>query len=128
MLIQPQEVRDYTTIQSVIDRTDGQLTIDILQAQAKLEEATGRAIDDELFDPTLPDAVRIFLIKWAEYYAANSDFANAGQYKTETFDDYKYDKFDSAKVVIPDVNALIKDYILEEEVSGKQIIFKMRSI
>jgi len=127
MLVQPQEIRDYTTIQSVIDRTDAQLTIDILQAESKLFEATGRTSNDVIFSP-LPENIRIFLIKWSEYYGANSDFANAGQYKSESFDDYEYDKFDSAKVTIPDVNSLIKQYILEEDVSGKQIIFKMRVV
>ena len=127
MLIVPQEVRDYSTIKSVKDRSEEQLIIDIIQAESKLMEVTGRATDDAIFSP-LPEGVNVFLIRWAEYYAANSDFANSGQYKSETFDDYKYDKFDTAKIVSPDINGLIKSYIMIEDVTGRQIIFRMRAI
>ena len=126
MLIEPSDIKNYSTSKAIAERTDNQLVIDILQAQTKLFHMTGRKEDDEIFFP-LPENIKIFLIKYSEFYALLADYTEKG-YKTEAHDDYSYTKFDNAKLQEPELLFLIKDYIKTDANAGKAAIFRMRAI
>lgn len=126
MLIQPSDVANYSTSTAVKNRGENQLTMDILQAETKLFQLTGREENDPEFSP-LPEKVKVFLIKYSEFYAMLADYTEKG-YKTETHDDYSYTKFENAKLKEPDLLFLIKDYIKTDAKSGKAVIFRMRAI
>jgi len=126
MLITPQDVKDYTTSSKVKARTDVQLEVDIDRAELKLESMTGRKIDDSIFSP-LPTNVKTFLILWAEYYAAASDFESIGM-KSETFDDYSYTKDSASTISTPDTYSLIEDYIATGGQIGTEVYMRMRRL
>lgn len=125
-LITSQDIRDYTSSSKVKSRTDAQLQVDIQRSELKLTTMTGRKITDPIFSP-IPSSIKTFLILWAEYYAAASDFESAGM-KSETFDDYSYTKSEGAIIPIPDTLSLIQEYIDKGGQIGTEVYMRMRRL
>lgn len=86
--VTPQEVRDYSEIKSVQQRTDARLIVDIARAEQYVITYTHNTFEDM---DEIPTAVKSAVILLAEAYArsATSKFTTKG-IQSETFDDYSY--------------------------------------
>ena len=84
--VTPQEVRDYTEIQSVRERTDSRIAIDISRAEQYVISYTNNDFSDY---EEIPQNVKTAVILLAETYGYNS-VVSAQSIKSETFDDYSY--------------------------------------
>lgn len=120
--VSPQEVRDYTDRQSVKDRTDAKLAIDISRAEQYVINYTHNRFEDPEKYPAVPDSVKTAVILLAEAYAAYAtDFGTgSGTYKSESFDDYSYTAADTAYIIANlDLAPLLDDYIEADQ--GKTV-------
>lgn len=106
--VTPDEVREYSGVQSVKDRTDAQLAIDIARAEQYVITYTHNDFSD--YDE-IPGSVRTAVIILAENYAHGAVLIAKGV-KSETFDDYSYTAADSAfDIEDLDLAALLDDFI-----------------
>lgn len=90
--VTPQEVRDYTEIQSVRERTDARIAIDISRAEQYVISYTNNDFSDY---EEIPQNVKTAVILLAETYGYNS-VVSAKEVTSETFDDYSYTAENSA--------------------------------
>lgn len=81
-----QEVRDYTEIKSVQERSDTRLAVDISRAEQYVISYTNNDFSDY---EEIPQNVKTAVILLAETYGYNS-VISAQNIKSETFDDYSY--------------------------------------
>ncbi len=86
--VTPQEVRDYSEIPAVQQRSDARLAVDITRAEQYVITYTHNTFEG---DVEIPQAVRTAVLILAEAYArsATSKFTTQGV-QSETFDDYAY--------------------------------------
>lgn len=84
--VTPAEVKEYTEIKSVQERTDNRLAIDIARAEQYIINYTNNDFSEYT---ELPEPVRLAVILIAEINACNS-VIQATNKKSETFDDYSY--------------------------------------
>ena len=84
--VTPQEVRDYTEIQSVQERSDTRIAVDISRAEQYVISYTNNDFSDY---EEIPQNVKTAVILLAETYGYNS-VVSAKEVKSETFDDYSY--------------------------------------
>ena len=119
----PQEVRDYTEIKAVSERTDTRLTVDISRAEQYVIKHTHNDFSE--YD-VIPQNVKTAVILLAEAYGYNSARLS-DNIKSETFDDYSY----TAESRETDISALDIDSLLEEYVNVKPkngVTFRMRRL
>jgi hypothetical protein len=129
--ITPQEVRDYSERQSVKDRTDAKLEIDIARAEWYVIKYTGNQFDDPEKYLALPEPVRIATLLLAESFAADaaSLSAGVGSYKSESFDDYSYTVADTAyKIDNLDLGPLLDEFIDTGAGAGVSVFMRMRKL
>ncbi len=110
----PQEVKDYSEIKAVQQRTDARLRIDISRAEQYVISYTHNDFSEY---NTIPSAVKNAVILLAENYA-HAAVMSSKQEKSETFDDYSYTAFSSADISA-DVSNLGLDSLLDEYVKVK---------
>ena len=86
--VTPQEVKDYSEIPAVQQRSDARLAVDITRAEQYVITDTHNTFES---DAEIPQAVRTAVLILAEAYArsATSKFTTQGV-QSETFDDYAY--------------------------------------
>lgn len=84
--VTPQEVRDYTEIKSVQERSDTRIAIDISRAEQYVISYTNNDFSDY---EEIPQNVKTAVILLAETYGYNS-VVSAKEVTSETFDDYSY--------------------------------------
>lgn len=84
--VTPQEVRDYTEIQSVQERSDTRIAVDISRAEQYVISYTNNDFSDY---EEIPQNVKTAVILLAETYGYNS-VVSAKEVTSETFDDYSY--------------------------------------
>ena len=84
--VTPKEVREYSEIKSVQERTDARLVIDISRAEQYVISYTGNDFSEY---EEIPQNVKTAVILLAEAYGYNSA-VSAKELKSETFDDYSY--------------------------------------
>lgn len=86
--VTPQEVKDYSEIPAVQQRSDARLAVDITRAEQYVITYTHNTFES---DAEIPQAVRTAVLILAEAYArsATSKFTTQGV-QSETFDDYAY--------------------------------------
>ncbi len=126
----PQEVRDYSERQSVKDRNDAKLTIDISRAEQYVIQYTGNRFEDESKYATLPASVKTAVVLLAESYAADAAglSSGVGAFKSESFDDYSYTMADTAyKIGNLDLGPLLDEYITASGGKG-EITMRMRKL
>lgn len=127
--VMPIEVREWSERESVKNRSDQKLAIDITRAEAYVINYTKNSFDDDKLYSTLPNDVRIAILMLAEQYAANSSelSTGVGSYKSESFDDYSYTLADTAfKIDNLDLGPLLDDFI---DTRGKgDVTMKMRKL
>lgn len=112
--VSPQEVKDYSEIKAVQQRTDARLKIDISRAEQYVISYTHNDFSEY---NTIPSAVKNAVILLAENYA-HAAVMSSKQEKSETFDDYSYTAFSSADISA-DIGNLGLDLLLDEFVKVK---------
>ena len=113
-VIIPSELRAYTSFDSVKERTDQQLTDDIIQAEADIFNYVHHKFPTNEY-PTVPAPVKIACKKLAEYYALSAlDESSVKGYKSEKIGDYAYEMADKPGLQgKPEITALLDDYVKE---------------
>lgn len=121
--VTPQEVREYSEIPAVQQRSDARLTVDIARAEQYVITYTHNYFKDM---PEVPQAVKTAVMILAEAYGHNAVLA-AKEVKSETFDDYSYTS-ESSQISIEglDLAALLDDFVVKEPRNG--ITLRMRRL
>lgn len=117
--VTPQEVRDYTEITAVGERTDEKLSVDIARAEERVIAITHNDFSDAKYAEAMPDAVKTAVILLAESYALNAvnkKKQNEGKYESETFDDYSYKYATGTEISESDLDltSLLDNYIIRK--------------
>lgn len=114
MLVTPQEVRDYTPFETVKNRADAQLQMDILQAQVDVFDYCKHDFTDVKYTPIALE-VKLAMFKLTEYYALiNSDEGILRGIKSEKIGDYQYTLSDGTTQVFS-ISKLLFNFIKDGE-------------
>lgn len=124
--ITPEEVKEYTDLKEVQERSESKLKFDITRAEMKIISITNNKFDTDDYTE-LPDSVKMATVLLAEAYAKNAVEAAKKNIKSETFDDYSY-TVESSTIDIDsiDLDGLLDEYMIEKG-SGK-IVMNLRSL
>ena len=121
--VTPQEVKDYSEIPAVQQRSDARLTVDIARAEQYVITYTHNSFEDV---EEIPQAVKTAVLILAEAYGHNAVVA-AREVKSETFDDYSYTaEASQISVEALDLAALLDDYVKAEPRNG--VTLRMRKL
>lgn len=121
--VTPDEVRAYTERESVANRTDERLSVDIARAEQYVIGYTNNAF---LCMDEVPDAVKTAVILLAEAYAWNGYLATR-ELQSETFDDYSYTAGgESISAADLGLGALLDPFIVEK--ASGNVIMRMRRL
>lgn len=109
--VTPHEVREYSEIKAVQERSDARLSIDIARAEQYVITLTH---NDFKGYETIPTEVKTAVLVLAEAYAYNSALVSKDK-KSETFDDYSYTS-ESSSISLDslDIAALLDNYVITE--------------
>ena len=120
--VTPEEVKEYSEIPAVQQRSDARLTVDIARAEQYVITYTHNSFKEG----DLPHAVKTAVLILAEAYGHNSAIA-AREVKSETFDDYSYTA-ETSQISIEalDLAALLDDYVKAEPRNG--VTLRMRKL
>lgn len=121
--VTPDEVREYSEVPAVQNRSDARLAVDIARAEQYVITYTHNDFEDvEEIPPSIKTAVLIL----AENYGHNAVLVSKGV-KSETFDDYSYTAADSAFAIGDlDLAALLDDFI--KKGSNGTVTMRMRRL
>ena len=121
--ITPQEVRDYSEIPTVQNRSDARLTVDIARAEQYVVTYTHNTFESY---EEIPQPVKMAVLILAEAYGHNAALV-AKDVKSETFDDYSYTS-ETSKISVDglDLAALLDDFVIAEPRNG--ITLRMRRL
>ncbi len=121
--VAPKEVREYSEIKSVQERTDARLIIDISRAEQYVISYTGNDFSEY---EEIPQNVKTAVILLAETYGYNSA-VSAKELKSETFDDYSYTADTNLKN-FDDIGLkpLLEDYMKDKD--GGSIVMRLRRL
>jgi hypothetical protein len=123
MWVTPEEIREYTDIKAVRERSDSKLRVDITRAEQYVITYTHNNFED--FDE-VPEAVKTAVLILAEAYAHNSNISSR-EIKSETFDDYSYTaESTSISIESLDLAALLDDYVRVKPNNG--VTMRMRKL
>lgn len=127
--VTPDEVREYSEIESVQNRTDARLAIDISRAEQYIITYTHNTFED--YDE-IPSPVITAIILLAEVYASYAAYVKAtsgGTFKSESFDDYSYSVGDATledMITALDLAALLDDYVISQ--GSANVTMRMRRL
>lgn len=121
--VTPQEVRDYSVIPEVQQRTDARLEIDIARAEQYVIAYTHNSFEEI---KKVPQSVKTAAIILAEAYGHKSSVLTK-EVKSETFDDYSctYETKEISAEVLG-IEVLLQDYVKKEPKNG--VILRMRKL
>lgn len=121
--VTPKEVREYSEIKSVQERTDARLVIDISRAEQYVISYTGNDFSEY---EEIPQNVKTAVILLAETYGYNSA-VSAKELKSETFDDYSYTADTSLKSLDgADIKPLLEEYMKDKDRGN--IVMRLRRL
>ena len=121
--ITPQEVKEYSEIPAVQNRSDTRLAVDIARAEQYVMTYTQNSFQDV---DEIPQAVKTAVLILAEAYGHNAA-VKAQEKQSETFDDYSYTAASNQiDVEMLDLAALLDDYIITEPRNG--VILRIRKL
>lgn len=109
--ITPKEIRDYSDIKAIQERTDSRLSVDISRAEQYVISYTNNDFSEY---EEIPKNVKTAVILIAETYGYNTVISSK-ELKSETFDDYSY----TAENTSRSLDELGLDSLLEEFVRVK---------
>lgn len=127
--VAPGEVRDYSEIESVQQRSDARLAVDIARAEQYVITYTHNGFEGQ---NEIPSPVKTAVILLAEAYASHANLlktTKGGAFKSETFDDYAYSVGDAAfSAVVQDLDlaALLDSFVITEPRNG--VTMRMRKL
>lgn len=120
--VTPQEVREYSEVPAVQQRSDTRLKVDIARAEQYVLTYTHNSFKNE----ELPQAVKTAVLILAEAYGHNSAIV-AGEIKSETYDEYTYTtETKQISIEALDLVALLDDYVKTEPRNG--VTLRMRKL
>lgn len=121
--VTPHELKEYSEIPAVQQRSEMRLAVDISRAEQYVITYTHNSFADV---KELPQAVKTAVLILAEAYGHNSVIA-AKEFESETYDDYSY-KSNSSEISIKalDLAALLDDYVKSEPRNG--VTLRMRKL
>lgn len=117
----PEDVKTYTEIEAVQNRSEARLEVDIARAEQYVITYTHNQFED---CTEVPPPVKTAVILLAEAYASHTNQlkrTGGGALKSETFDDYSYTAGDStfeSLVKDLDLAALLDNYVIVVPNSG----------
>ncbi len=128
--VTPDDVRSYTDLADVKQRTNEKLKVDISRAEAFIIRYVGH--DFSMLDkdgnpvyPECPENVKTAAILLAEYYGHKQ--GAIGKMKSETYDDWSYTSSENDYLLTSlGLDALLDPYVVARD-SGR-IIMKMRKL
>lgn len=123
--VTPQEVKDYSEIPAVQQRSDARLAVDIARAEQYIITYTHNTFKDL---EEIPSAVRAAVVILAEAYArsATSKFITQGL-QSETFDDYSYTVADgTVDYSSLGLAALLDEFVISSPNHG--VVMRMRKL
>ena len=127
--VNPQEVKDYSELPAVQDRSTARLEVDIARAEQYVITYTHNRFEKY---EEVPAPVKTAVILLAEAYASHAHLmvkTGGGAFKSETFDDYAYTAGDSSfseLVDALDLAALLDDYVIAEPRNGVTLRMRKR--
>lgn len=127
--VTPADIRDYTDISAVKERSDTKLQVDIARAEQYVITYTHNHFDEY---EEIPSPVKTAVILLAETYASYANIlrvTGGGAMKSETFDDYSYSTGDSTFTDMTralDLAALLDDYVISTASCG--VTMRMRKL
>ncbi|RFA37038.1 hypothetical protein CAI16_02900 [Virgibacillus dokdonensis] len=126
MSITPEDVKNYSTFESVKNRPETQLKMDILEAVTYVNSKIEKPLKEY---ENLPDELEIALLKVAQFYAlVNGDESIVKGYKSEKIGDYSYTLSDGSNLSMPDVSSLLNGFIPSDEKKTDGVFLRMRGI
>lgn len=121
--VTPDEVREYSEVPSVQQRSDARLRVDIARAEQYVIAYTHNDFSEY---EEIPEAVRTAVLILAENYAHSTMLISRGV-KSETFDDYSYTAADSAFALDDlDLAALLDAFVKTE--ASNSVTLRMRRL
>lgn len=135
--VSPQQVKEYTEIEAVKNRSNEKLAVDIARAEQYVINYTHNDFSSTAYATTMPAEVIYAVMILAEAYA-NQAVISAKQadtittkkgLKSETFDDYSYSIADSASEIdlaSLNLSSLLDAYILAAA-TGK-VVMRLRKL
>ena len=113
--VTPGEIIEYSDRQSVKNRENAKLIIDISRAEMYVIKYTNNKFDDDEKYPIIPESVKTAVILLAETYAASGaePVEHGGNYKSGSNDDYSFtlaDTTDRADGL--DLASLLDEYVV----------------
>lgn len=130
--ITPEEVKDYSDRQNVIERADAKLAVDITRAEQYIIAYTHNRFDDPEKYPALPEPVKTAAVLLTEAYAAYAaEFgAGSGMFTSEHFDDYSYTAADTGYIIGNlDLSPLLDEFVEAENGKTKNaVVMRMRKL
>ena len=121
--ITPDDVREYSEVEAVQNRTDARLLVDIARAEQYVITYTHN--DFSKYEE-IPSPVRTAVLILAENYGHNAVLVSKGV-KSETFDDYSYTAADSAASIEDlELAALLDDYVVAG--ANNSVTMRMRRL
>ena len=113
----PKDVKAYSEIESVQGRSKARLEMDIMRAEQYVITYTHNRFEG--YD-VIPAPVKTAVILLAEAYASYANIqktSKGGAFKSETFDDYSYDMWESSiedLIRALDLAALLDDFVVSQ--------------
>lgn len=121
--VTPQELKEYSEIPAVQQRSEMRLAVDISRAEQYVITYTHNSFAEV---KELPQAVKTAVLILAEAYGHNSVIA-AKEFESETYDDYSYtSKSSEISIQALDLAALLDDFVKSEPRKG--VTLRMRKL
>ncbi|MBQ3566223.1 MAG: DUF3199 family protein [Oscillospiraceae bacterium] len=113
--VTPDDVRNYSDIKAVQERTSERLITDIFRAQQYVISYTNNDFSE--YDE-IPQSVKTAIILLAEIYGYNS-VTSAKELKSETFDDYSYTAENSVRSISDSgIEPLLEEFVKAKVKNG----------
>lgn len=127
--VKPKDVKDYSELPAVQDRTTARLKVDIARAEQYVITYTHNRFEKHEDVPAPVKTAVTLLAETYASYASQLKKTGGGTLKSETFDDYAYTAGDSSfseLVDALDLAALLDDYVIAEPRNG--VTLRMRKL
>ena len=127
--VSPEEVREYSEMEAVQQRSDTRLAVDIARAEQYVVTYTHNKFEDY---EEIPPPVKTAVILLAEAYASHANLlktTKGGAFKSETFDDYSYTAGEGTFedfVKALDLAALLDDFVIKQ--ASGTVTMRMRRL
>ena len=115
--VTPGEIREYSDRQSVKNRENAKLAIDISRAEMYVINYTNNKFSDNKKYQSIPEPVKTAVILLAESYAASGaePVEHGGNYKSGSNDDYSFTLADAVnKADNLDLSYLLDEYVIQK--------------